>query len=256
MTVKKTQARISNKRPRASIACYRCHHKKVRCDATQPECSRCKSTGIVCAYPPSRRSRSTQLKNISPFINDISHLEARIRGIESDLEKQRGMVKALLDSEDGSVSNASDSSARLSNPSCSKKKESCKMHKKVSCSPETQTAALDMVQQQCIIYDPAMTPSWDTYQQDPSMMMMSDMKDHSHGNMLFRSSMDDTSPTATRSSSLGSQSDFDFTLQPSYSTTSTSSSYSAFTDSYDQIFDYPMIIPPEQGHLILTTLLS
>jgi hypothetical protein len=163
------------------------------------------------------------------------------------------MVNALLDSEKGLLSNDSDNNKILTSPSFSnKKKESSKMHKMVTCSPETQTAAFEIVQQQYVISDQAMMPGWNTFQQDPSMMMVSNMKDHSHNDMLFNHTLDDVSPTATRSSSLGSQSDFDFTLQPSYSTTCTSSSYSAFTDSYDQIFDYQMLIQPIKGMFSLS----
>ncbi|CAO3661848.1 unnamed protein product [Rhizopus stolonifer] len=73
---KPSQARSSTKRPRAPIACYRCHHKKVRCDGTHPNCTRCLSTGVLCAYPSSRRS-------------------PKITRIESDLESQRELVRSI-----------------------------------------------------------------------------------------------------------------------------------------------------------------
>jgi hypothetical protein len=92
------KTKSSNKRPRAPIACFRCHHKKVRCDGIHPNCTRCLSTGVLCAYPSSRRSRTTQPTNVDPFINNLSHLEARIRRIESDLANQRSMVHSIVNS--------------------------------------------------------------------------------------------------------------------------------------------------------------
>ncbi|KAI8885138.1 hypothetical protein K501DRAFT_293628 [Backusella circina FSU 941] len=83
------------KRPRAPIACYRCHHKKVRCDGVHPNCTRCQSTGILCAYPSSRRSRNTQPTNVDPFIDNLSQLEALIRRIETDLESQRQLLRTV-----------------------------------------------------------------------------------------------------------------------------------------------------------------
>lgn len=78
------------KRPRTSIACIRCHHKKVRCDGRRPTCSRCLSTTDgLCAYPTCRRSRNTQPTSVDPFIDDLSQLEARIRHIEADLDNLR-----------------------------------------------------------------------------------------------------------------------------------------------------------------------
>ncbi|KAI8639945.1 hypothetical protein BD408DRAFT_420597 [Parasitella parasitica] len=93
-----TKTKSSNKRPRAPIACFRCHHKKVRCDGVHPNCTRCMSTGVLCAYPSSRRSRTTQPTNVDPFIDNLSHLEARIRRIESDLANQRSMVHSIVNS--------------------------------------------------------------------------------------------------------------------------------------------------------------
>ncbi|KAI9024978.1 hypothetical protein CLU79DRAFT_834108 [Phycomyces nitens] len=91
-----TRMHPSLKRPRAPIACYRCHHKKVRCDGAHPNCTRCLSTGVLCAYPNSRRSRNTQPTNVDPFINNLSHLEARIRRIETDLESQRAIMHSVF----------------------------------------------------------------------------------------------------------------------------------------------------------------
>ncbi|KAF1806406.1 hypothetical protein FB192DRAFT_1271749 [Mucor lusitanicus] len=87
------------KRPRAPIACYRCHHKKVRCDGEHPNCTRCLTTGVLCAYPSSRRSRNTQPTNVDPFIDNLSQLEARIRRIETDLESQRALVRTVCASD-------------------------------------------------------------------------------------------------------------------------------------------------------------
>lgn len=92
------KTKSSSKRPRAPIACFRCHHKKVRCDGAHPNCTRCLSTGVLCAYPSSRRSRTTQPTNVDPFIDNLSHLEARIRRIESDLANQRSMVHSIVSS--------------------------------------------------------------------------------------------------------------------------------------------------------------
>ncbi|KAK4516841.1 Bifunctional purine biosynthesis protein PurH [Mucor velutinosus] len=93
-----TKTKSSSKRPRAPIACFRCHHKKVRCDGAHPNCTRCLSTGVLCAYPSSRRSRTTQPTNVDPFIDNLSHLEARIRRIESDLANQRSIVYSIVSS--------------------------------------------------------------------------------------------------------------------------------------------------------------
>ncbi|KAI7865608.1 hypothetical protein BDF14DRAFT_1823573 [Spinellus fusiger] len=95
-----TRMHPSLKRPRAPIACFRCHHKKVRCDGVHPNCTRCLSTGVLCAYPNSRRSRNTQPTNVDPFINNLSHLEARIRRIETDLESQRAIIHSVFSKND------------------------------------------------------------------------------------------------------------------------------------------------------------
>ncbi|KAI9340381.1 hypothetical protein BD770DRAFT_422299 [Pilaira anomala] len=101
------------KRPRAPIACYRCHHKKVRCDGIHPNCTRCLSTGVLCAYPSSRRSRNTQPTNVDPFIDNLSQLEARIRRIETDLESQRVLVRTVC-ATDNSLRDTSAASANSS----------------------------------------------------------------------------------------------------------------------------------------------
>ncbi|KAG2234930.1 hypothetical protein INT48_000357 [Thamnidium elegans] len=67
----------------------------VRCDGVHPNCTRCLSTGVLCAYPSSRRSRNTQPTNVDPFIDNLSQLEARIRRIETDLESQRALVRTV-----------------------------------------------------------------------------------------------------------------------------------------------------------------
>ncbi|KAI7854509.1 hypothetical protein BDC45DRAFT_605777 [Circinella umbellata] len=76
----------ATKRPRTSTACVRCHLKKVRCDGRRPNCDRCAVNDKMCAYPTRRRSRNTQPADVDPFIDDLSHLEQRIRGIESEQE--------------------------------------------------------------------------------------------------------------------------------------------------------------------------
>ncbi|KAI9470819.1 MAG: hypothetical protein EXX96DRAFT_585840 [Benjaminiella poitrasii] len=104
--IRASSSSIPVKRPRAPIACFRCHHKKVRCDGVHPSCTRCASTGILCAYPTSRRSRTTQpTTNIDPYINNLSHLEDRIRRIESDMENQRVMIQSIIHQDPSLVSN-------------------------------------------------------------------------------------------------------------------------------------------------------
>ncbi|CAO3630413.1 unnamed protein product [Cunninghamella blakesleeana] len=80
------------KRPRAPIACFRCHHKKVRCDGGHPFCTRCQNTGSVCSYPSSRRSRNTQSSLVDPYIDHLSQLEHYIRQIESEMNEYRNML--------------------------------------------------------------------------------------------------------------------------------------------------------------------
>ncbi|KAI8388588.1 uncharacterized protein BYT42DRAFT_603071 [Radiomyces spectabilis] len=99
-----TRMHSSTKRPRAPIACFRCHHKKVRCDGLHPNCTRCLSTGVLCAYPSSRRSRNTQPTNVDPFIDNLSQLEARIRRIENDLVSQRALIESANPSASASAS--------------------------------------------------------------------------------------------------------------------------------------------------------
>ncbi|KAI9243504.1 hypothetical protein EDC94DRAFT_630795 [Helicostylum pulchrum] len=101
-----TRMHPSMKRPRAPIACYRCHHKKVRCDGVHPNCTRCLSTGVLCAYPSSRRSRNSQPTNVDPFIDNLSQLEARIRRIETDLESQRALVRTVCARDTNSLQHA------------------------------------------------------------------------------------------------------------------------------------------------------
>ncbi|CAO3584184.1 unnamed protein product [Absidia cylindrospora] len=84
-----TRMHSSMKRPRAPIACIRCHHKKVRCDGEHPNCTRCTQGGILCAYPSNRRSRNTQSTSVDPFIDNLSQLEIKIQQIEADLDSQR-----------------------------------------------------------------------------------------------------------------------------------------------------------------------
>ncbi|ORX61473.1 hypothetical protein DM01DRAFT_1380366 [Hesseltinella vesiculosa] len=93
-----TRMHASMKRPRAPIACIRCHYKKVRCDGEQPNCSRCSSSGILCAYPKNRRSRNSQTTNVDPFVNNLSQLEIKIRQIEADLKSQRHWFSSLENS--------------------------------------------------------------------------------------------------------------------------------------------------------------
>ncbi|CAO3599288.1 unnamed protein product [Absidia cylindrospora] len=84
------------KRPRAPIACFRCHRKKVRCDGANPFCTRCQSTGSSCSYPSSRRSRNTQPHHVDPYIDHLSQLEHQIRQIEADMNEYRSMLLSSL----------------------------------------------------------------------------------------------------------------------------------------------------------------
>lgn len=47
---------------RFRIACARCHHRKIRCDATTPSCGACIRSGVDCVYqgvlPGARERRS------------------------------------------------------------------------------------------------------------------------------------------------------------------------------------------------------
>ncbi|CAO3632348.1 unnamed protein product [Cunninghamella echinulata] len=90
------------KRPRAPIACFRCHHKKVRCDGGQPFCTRCQSTGSVCSYPSSRRSRNTQSNLVDPYIDHLSQLEHYIRQIEAEMNDYRTMLTMTLSKDESS----------------------------------------------------------------------------------------------------------------------------------------------------------
>ncbi|KAL5638490.1 hypothetical protein ACGC1H_005241 [Rhizoctonia solani] len=58
-------------------ACLVCRRRKLRCDATQPECNRCHATGNKCEYQdPECRSRTRVLQN------QIKEIEGKIKEIE------------------------------------------------------------------------------------------------------------------------------------------------------------------------------
>ncbi|KAH7334905.1 hypothetical protein B0J17DRAFT_93988 [Rhizoctonia solani] len=58
-------------------ACLVCRRRKLRCDATQPECGRCRSTNSTCQYQdPAYRSRTRVLQD------HIKELEAKIEEIK------------------------------------------------------------------------------------------------------------------------------------------------------------------------------
>ncbi|CAE6445787.1 unnamed protein product [Rhizoctonia solani] len=62
-------------------ACLICRRRKLRCDATQPECNRCRATGNTCQYQdPAYRSRTRVLQE------HIRELEAKI----DQIKLQRG----------------------------------------------------------------------------------------------------------------------------------------------------------------------
>ncbi|KAI8082726.1 uncharacterized protein BX664DRAFT_387879 [Halteromyces radiatus] len=101
------------KRPRAPIACFRCHHKKVRCDGAHPYCTRCQSTGSSCSYPSSRRSRNTQPHHVDPYIDHLSRLEQHIRQIEADMNDYREMLLSSLATSSFHSTNESDQEEML-----------------------------------------------------------------------------------------------------------------------------------------------
>ncbi|CAE6490311.1 unnamed protein product [Rhizoctonia solani] len=58
-------------------ACLVCRKRKLRCDATQPECNRCRTTGNKCEYQdPAYRSRTRVLQD------QIKEIEAKIKEAE------------------------------------------------------------------------------------------------------------------------------------------------------------------------------
>ncbi|KAH7334930.1 hypothetical protein B0J17DRAFT_94932 [Rhizoctonia solani] len=70
-------------------ACLVCRRRKLRCDATQPECDRCRATGSTCQYQdPAYRSRTRVLQE------QIKELEAKIQQIELQREGPRGSSRA------------------------------------------------------------------------------------------------------------------------------------------------------------------
>ncbi|CAO3641326.1 unnamed protein product [Cunninghamella blakesleeana] len=122
----------STKRPRAPIACIRCHHKKVRCDGLQPNCSRCTQSGVLCAYPSSRRSRNTQPSSVDLFTDNLSQLEIKIQQIEEDLKSQRHLFLSYqqinVDSSSPSLSSTINENYHLSSMNDSKKITSTHPH--------------------------------------------------------------------------------------------------------------------------------
>ncbi|CAE6462863.1 unnamed protein product [Rhizoctonia solani] len=66
-------------------ACLVCRRRKLRCDATQPECGRCCATGNTCQYQdPACRSRTKVLQD------HIKELEAKIEQVEHQLREPSG----------------------------------------------------------------------------------------------------------------------------------------------------------------------
>ncbi|KDN42346.1 hypothetical protein RSAG8_06837, partial [Rhizoctonia solani AG-8 WAC10335] len=66
-------------------ACLVCRRRKLRCDATQPECNRCRATGNKCQYQdPAYRSRirvlQTRIKDIEAKIKEIEQRRGRSSG--------------------------------------------------------------------------------------------------------------------------------------------------------------------------------
>jgi hypothetical protein len=54
---RESPATRAQRRP-ASLACYQCRRKHLKCDGAMPVCARCTSTATTCTYLPSRRGLS------------------------------------------------------------------------------------------------------------------------------------------------------------------------------------------------------
>ncbi|KAF9892129.1 hypothetical protein FE257_002535 [Aspergillus nanangensis] len=43
------------------LSCVRCRSKKLRCDKSRPQCDRCQTAGMYCAYPMRKRRKSSRM---------------------------------------------------------------------------------------------------------------------------------------------------------------------------------------------------
>ncbi|KAL2811989.1 hypothetical protein BJX63DRAFT_432995 [Aspergillus granulosus] len=66
----KAQAPVSNRR--VSLACVPCRSKHLRCDATTPVCTRCRSEGLQCVYLKSRRGGRRPRPSSAQIATDTS----------------------------------------------------------------------------------------------------------------------------------------------------------------------------------------
>ncbi|CAE6411641.1 unnamed protein product [Rhizoctonia solani] len=83
-------------------ACLVCRRRKLRCDATQPECNRCRATGNKCQYQdPALRSRTRVLQD------QIKEIEAKI----NEIEQRRGRSSVTSRASSSSSQNESNSSS-------------------------------------------------------------------------------------------------------------------------------------------------
>ncbi|KAL2827471.1 hypothetical protein BJY01DRAFT_255690 [Aspergillus pseudoustus] len=57
---------------RVSLACVACRSKHLRCDATTPECTRCRSEGLQCVYLKSRRGGRRPRQSSTQISTDTS----------------------------------------------------------------------------------------------------------------------------------------------------------------------------------------
>jgi hypothetical protein len=208
--------RSSTKRPRAPIACFRCHHKKVRCDGARPNCTRCLSTGVLCAYPNARKSRTTQPTNIDPFIDNLSQLEARIRQIELDLESQKSMVQSIL-SKDSLNTNLTKPEIQDSKTMIARGEQRTIKEKRAE-------------KQQQSKFKSTQNTDMENYALSMSMYSQNMMMNDWSLLNVYPNNLYDISPNSSRSSSLASN----ITLQPSQSSNSVTST--AMSSCSDPIF--------------------
>ncbi|KAL7325993.1 hypothetical protein PS15p_208393 [Mucor circinelloides] len=73
----------SKKRSRVSLACIQCRKRKVKCDFTHPQCSRCTVSGLPCVYADSPPRVDSQA--FDQLGNDVVELHQRMKMVESEL---------------------------------------------------------------------------------------------------------------------------------------------------------------------------
>lgn len=80
----------SRTRP-ATLACYSCRSKHLRCDGASPVCSRCSSIGAVCTYVPSRRGRSARVRK-----SHASHIASPVQQHATSLPVEAASEETLV----------------------------------------------------------------------------------------------------------------------------------------------------------------